>query len=90
MKDSTKKVVILNNLASPYIHEAIIVLKKYDPQLEGKAIADAEKIVSEYIEKMKKNEQVLKRPTTNRKKSIILCFIVAIITIAVLGYKAML
>lgn len=87
MKDSTKKVVILNNLASPYIHEAIIVLKKYDPQLESKAIADAEKIVTEYIEKMKKNEQALKRPASNRKKSIILCVIVAIITIAVLGYR---
>ena len=50
MKDITKKVVILNNFSSPYISEAIIVLREYNPKLEGKIIADAEKIVSDYIE----------------------------------------
>lgn len=49
MKDMTKKVVILNNFSSPYISEAIIVLREYDRKLEGKIIADAEKIVADYI-----------------------------------------
>lgn len=57
MKELTKKVVILNNFASPYISQAIIVLKDYDPRLEDKVVADAEMIVSRYIEKTKKNGQ---------------------------------
>lgn len=65
MKDTTKKVVILNNFVSPYVSEAIIILRDYDPRLEDKAIADAEKIVSNYIEKI--NRQTFK--TSARKKS---------------------
>ena len=38
MKDITKKVVILNNFSSPYICEAIIVLRDYNQKLEGKII----------------------------------------------------
>lgn len=52
MKDATKKVVILNNFVSPYVSEAIVILRDYDPRLETKAIADAEKIVSDYIAKL--------------------------------------
>ncbi len=65
MKDITKRVVILNNFVSPYVSEAIIILRDYDPRLEGKAIADAEKIVSDYIEKI--NRQTAK--PSARKKS---------------------
>ena len=50
MKDITKKVVILNNFSSPYISEAIIVLREYNPKLEGRIIAEAEKIVADYID----------------------------------------
>lgn len=57
MKELTKKVVILNNFSSPYISQAIIVLKDYNPKLENKAIADAEAIVGKYIERMKKGGQ---------------------------------
>ena len=64
MKDTTKKVVILNNFTSPYVSEAIIILRDYDPRLEGKAVADAERIVSNYIEKI--NRQTFK--TSARKK----------------------
>lgn len=60
MKELTKKVVILNNFTSPYVSQAIIVLKDYNPKLESKAIADAEMIVSKYIERIQKNEQPLK------------------------------
>lgn len=87
MRDITKKVVILNNLSSPYICEAIIVLKDYNPRLESKVIEDAEKIVSDYMEKIKKNEQTVKRSAPKGKKSLILCLIASLITIAVLGYK---
>ena len=45
MKELTKKVVILNNFSSPYVSEAIIFFKEYNPKLESRAIADAETIV---------------------------------------------
>ena len=54
MKNTAKKAVILNNFSSPYISEAIIILKDYDPCLEGKIISDAEKIVSAYIAKQER------------------------------------
>lgn len=57
MKELTKKVVILNNFSSPYISQAIIVLKDYNPKLDDRAVADAEIIVGRYIEQLKKNEQ---------------------------------
>ena len=46
MKDITKKVVILENLASPYVHQAIIVMRDYNPKLETKAVTEAERIVN--------------------------------------------
>ena len=55
MKNTAKKAVVLNNFSSPYISEAIIILKDYRPELEGKIIMDAEKIVSAYIEKQERN-----------------------------------
>ena len=55
MKELTKKVVILNNFTSPYVSQAIIVLRDCNPKLEGKAVADAEQIVSRYIEKIQKD-----------------------------------
>ena len=55
MRELTKKVVILNNFSSPYISQAIIVLKDYNPKLESKVIEDAEAIVGKYIERTKKD-----------------------------------
>ena len=57
MKELTKKVVILNNFSSPYVSQAIIILKDYNPKLESRAIADAETIVSRYIEYKKTDNQ---------------------------------
>lgn len=51
MKNFTRKVVILENLTSPYIHQAIIVLNDYNPANEAKVIKDAEKVVSQYLTK---------------------------------------
>lgn len=74
MKELTQKVVILNNFSSPYVSQAIIVLKDYNPKLEGKAVADAEMIVSNYIEKIKKDGQ----PKAVRKKGRFLKIIVGL------------
>lgn len=56
MKNLKKKVMILNNLTSPYVSEAIIILKDYDPKFDTKAILDAERIVNEYLNN-KNNER---------------------------------
>lgn len=81
MKELTKKVVILNNFSSPYVSEAIVVLKDYNPKLEGKAIADAEMIVSRYIERIEKNGQSMR---TVRKKSKFIKFIIGLVIAALI------
>ena len=49
MKKIPRKVVILENLTSPYIHQAIIVLNDYKPSQETKVIMDAERVVNDYL-----------------------------------------
>lgn len=49
MKNTAKQAVILENLSSPYVQQAIIILKEYNPIFEDKIIEDAEKIVSAYL-----------------------------------------
>ena len=79
MKELTKKVVILNNFSSPYVSQAIIILKDYNPKLESRAIADAETIVSRYIERIQKNGQPRRAV---RSKSTILKILICLILIA--------
>ena len=64
MKELTKKVVIF---------------KDYNPKLESRAIADAETIVSRYIERIQKNGQPTKAV---RSKSKILKILICLILIA--------
>ena len=51
MRNNTKQVMILDNFSSPYIHQAILILKDYNPALEDKVIEEAERVVSEYLNK---------------------------------------
>ena len=82
MKDLKRKVMILNNLTSPYISEAIIILKDYDPKFDTKAILDAERIVNEYLSKENGRNDDVVRPWKKILKSVITfsimacCFIV--------------
>lgn len=74
MKDLTKKVVILKNLSSPYVHQAIIVMRDYNPKLETKAVLEAERIVNAYLDNMKlKSGRINKRNV--RKKSYTLLYV---------------
>ncbi len=86
MKDLTKKVVILNNFSSPYISEAIIVLKDYNPKLEGHIISEAEKIVSDYINnntvKIAKKERSYDTTVKRQKKNPHITFTVLIVLAA--------
>ncbi len=77
MKDITKKVVILENLASPYVHQAIIVMRDYNPKLESRAVLEAERIVSAYLDNMKLKNGQRKKSSARKMKSVILYFVVA-------------
>lgn len=73
MKNTTHKVVILENISSPYIQQAIIVLKKYSPDQEEKILYDAERIVSEYMKNSRYHENDTKiykkhKATIKRRK----------------------
>lgn len=77
MKDMMKKVVILDNLASPYVHQAIIVMRDYDPRLENRAVMEAERIVSAYLDNMKLNNGRRLEKRARRKTRILLIPIIA-------------
>ena len=49
--NNTKQVVILDNFSSPYICQAILILKDNAFAPEERVIEDAEKIVSEFLNK---------------------------------------
>ncbi len=88
MKDLTKKVVILENLASPYVHQAIIVMRDFNPKLETKAVVEAERIVNAYLDNMKlKNGQSARRPVRKRHSFLLylaVAVVSALVTIAVM------
>lgn len=80
MKDLTKRVVILKNLSSPYVHQAIIVMRDYNPKLETKAVLEAERIVNAYLDNMKlKNGRAAARHIRKRK-SVLLYVGIALFT----------
>ena len=54
MKNKEKKVIILDNIASPFISQAIIILKDGAEYEENNIIKEAEKIVSGYFPKKTK------------------------------------
>lgn len=62
MKNSTKQVVILDNFTSPYIHQAILILKDYNPAMEHKIIAEAERIVASYFQTPQEDAPPPKKP----------------------------
>ena len=77
MKDLTKKVVILENLASPYVHQAIIVMRDYNPKLESRAVMEAERIVTAYLDNMKLKNGRSKNHSVRKLRSLLPYFIVA-------------
>ena len=63
-----KKVVILENLASPYVYQAIIVMRDYNPRLESRAVVEAERIVSAYLDNMKINNGRFNKRTARKTR----------------------
>ena len=85
MKDVMKKVVILENLSSPYVHQAILVMRDYNPQLESLAVIEAERIVSAYLDNMKTEKKQPRIPGTARKKH---SFLLALISASAIALVA--
>ena len=81
MKDLTKKVVILENLASPYVHQAIIVMRDYNPKLEAKAVIEAERIVDAYLSDMKLESGENRKRPIRRKRSYLAYLAVSAISV---------
>ena len=62
MRNLSKQVVILDNISSPYIHQAIIILNSCPPGQYDRIIAEAEKVVAGYFNR--------KPPLEERKISV--------------------
>ena len=72
MKDITRKVVILDNITSPYIHQAIIVLKDKARDSGPAVMEEAERVVNEYLSKINTDDMevtLYSRPYEKAKKS---------------------
>ena len=50
MKNTTHRVVILNNVKSEIISQAILILKNPDGVCESAVLAEAEKVVEKYMQ----------------------------------------
>ena len=55
MKNREKKVIILDNLSSPIVYQAIIILKEDIHETEDSVPAEAERIVAGYFPPTKKS-----------------------------------
>ena len=84
MKDNLPKVVILNRLQSPYVSEAIIILKDSCTLPQSRAIEEAEKVVRSYLERTAKNGQSQKTVRhCSGKITAVLCICAAVVSFAV-------
>ena len=83
MKDLSKHVVILDNIPSPYIYQAIIILKNYPVGHYEKIIAEAEQIVSSYFENNSiRNCQEKKEHNLGLKSAVVILSISLVVSIA--------
>lgn len=80
MKNSTRKVLILKNVNSELIEQAILILKDSAPDGDSMVIREAEKIVEKYMDKKSQILQEEKKP----KRLILLSLGVAFVSISAL------
>lgn len=64
VKNTTRKVLILKNVNSELIEQAILILKDSAPDGDSKVIQEAEKIVEKYMDKKVHNIREEKKPKT--------------------------
>lgn len=82
MTNNTKKVIILNKLSSPFVSEAIIILKDGVSLPQSSVVAEAESIVRNYMIRTAKNGQSFKKNARlcSVKTTLILCAFSAALT----------
>ncbi len=71
MNKTTQRAVIIDNISSPYIEQAIIILRDFSSDNKSKVIADAEKVVRDYLEKIKSDDSDItlwSRPANKKRK----------------------
>ena len=78
MKNTTRKVLILKNVNSEIIEQAILILKDSAPEGDSRVIREAEKIVEKYMDKRTQKVREEKRP----KIAILLALGVAVISLS--------
>ncbi len=71
--NNTRKIVVLNNLKSQRIEQAIFILRDEKSFSEADAVIEAEKIVDSYLENMRR--PLLEKSTQKNNKNKILLFL---------------
>ena len=64
MKNTTRRVLILKNVNSELIEQAILILKDSAPDGDSKVVREAEKIVEKYMDKKTQNQREEKKPAS--------------------------
>lgn len=80
MKNSTRRVLILKNVNSELIEQAILILKESAPDGDSMVIREAEKIVEKYMDKKSQILHEEKKP----KRLFLLSLGVAFVSISAL------
>ena len=70
MLNNTRKIVVLNNLKSQRIEQAIFILRDEKSFSEADAVIEAEKIVDSYLENMRR--PLLEKPKKDNKNKLLL------------------
>lgn len=80
MRDKTKKAIVLKNLSSPYVSEAIIFLKPEVLCDEPYALLEAERIISKYFNTQKSD--AIQKSELHRRDSLAKFALTAVISAA--------
>ena len=64
MKNTTRRVLILKNVNSELIEQAILILKDSAPEGDSKVLREAEKIVEKYMDEKPQKLNQEKKPKT--------------------------
>ena len=84
MKNLSKHAVILDNFSSPYIHQAIIILKNAPISQHDKIIAEAEQIVASYFNNQTPFELCNKQKNTSLKTAVFILSAALLLSLSLL------
>lgn len=73
MLNNTRKIVVLNNLKSQRIEQAIFILRDEKDYSEADAVIEAERIVDSYLENMRR--PLLEKSTKKDNKNKLLLYL---------------